>query len=919
MSYTIASRSYFIVCVSQRANMAEELLSFALQKLWDLLSQEYEQFQGVKDQVTELKTDLYTLKSFLKDADAKKHTSEVVKHCLDMIKEIIYDAEDIIETFILKDELGKHGGIKKRIRRLAGIFPERRGTALEIGSLSKRIAKVICDMEKFGVQKIIADVRDLQPSQQRVEFARKYESNLVGMEENVEKLVGHLVEEDDVQVVSMTGMGGLGKTTIARQAFHHDKVIKKFDRLSWVSVSQVFNRKNVWQTILLNYRSKEEEKEILKMTEARLQDELFQLLENSKSLIVFDDIWKEEDWDQIKEIFPSGKGWKVLLTSRNERVAGHGETYIINFKPECLSDNDSWTLFQKIAMPRNDLSELNNVDKQMEEMGKQMIKHCGGLPLAIRVLGGVLSANYNVHYWKRVSKNIGSHLLEGRTNLNKDNDNLSVKYILSLSFEELPVYLKYCFLYMAHYPEDYEIYLQGLFLYWAAEGLLMYNDEDTIEDVGDSYIEELVRRNMVVSKRDNTTSRYVTCCLHDLMRDLCLSKAKEENFLQIVSPSAHPQSTSISRRFFINDPDTFDVTREINNPKARSLVVVQKVNWEYAGSWKLSRIDFTRLQLLRILHLTNAKFKGRKLPDSIGELIHLRYLNLYYVEVSHLPSSLRNLKLLIYLNLNIYGCFVPNDLFMGMKELRYLILPWDMRSKKKLKLSHLVKLETLKNFSTENCNLEDLRGMAKLRTLGIELTGESSLETLSATIGGLTHLEDLYVIYEGAKGTKEWRTLLDFSNLKQLALDVRIKLLSEELQFPSRVTRLYLSNCSLEEDPMPILEKLSQLKELEFLPQCFSGKRMVCSAGGFPQLQRLSFWGLKEWEEWIVEDGSMPLLHDLYIRACPKLKELPDGLQFITALKELTLSTMGDQWKEKLLEGGEDYYKVKHIPSVGIY
>lgn len=288
--------------------MAEELLSFALQKLWDLLSQEYEQFQGVKDQVTELKTDLYTLKSFLKDADAKKHTSEVVKHCLDMIKEIIYDAEDIIETFILKDELGKHGGIKKRIRRLAGIFPERRGTALEIGSLSKRIAKVICDMEKFGVQKIIADVRDLQPSQQRVEFARKYESNLVGMEENVEKLVGHLVEEDDVQVVSMTGMGGLGKTTIARQAFHHDKVIKKFDRLTWVSVSQVYNRKNVWQTILLNYRSKEEEKEILKMTEARLQDELFQLLENSKSLIVFDDIWKEEDWDQIKEIFPSGKG-----------------------------------------------------------------------------------------------------------------------------------------------------------------------------------------------------------------------------------------------------------------------------------------------------------------------------------------------------------------------------------------------------------------------------------------------------------------------------------------------------------------------------------------------------------------------------------------------------------------------------------
>ncbi|KAL0718647.1 hypothetical protein Bca4012_067970 [Brassica carinata] len=900
--------------------MTGELVSFGIQKLWDLLSREYEQLQGVADQVNTLKSDLNLLKSFLKDAEAKKHTSEVVKNCVEEIKEIVYDAEDIVEAFILKGELRKSGGI----RRFACILPERRETALETGSLSKRISKVICDMEKFGVQKFIADVRDPQPSQQRLEYARKYESNLVGMEENVEKLVRHLVEKDDNQGVSMTGMGGLGKTTIARQAFHHDKVKEKFDRLVWVCVSQVCDPMIVWQEILLTLRPNEEKKKISEMTKATLQDELFQLLETFKSLIVFDDIWKEDDWEQIKAIFPHKKGSKVLLTSRNERVAGHGETYI-NFKPDCLSDDDSWTLFQRIAMSNKYTSELNNVDKEMEEMGKQMIKHCGGLPLAIRVLGGVLSANYTVHYWKRVSKNIGSHLLEGRTNLNKDNDNLSVKYILSLSFEELPVYLKYCFLYMAHYPEDYEIYLQGLFLYWAAEGLLMYNDEDTIEDVGDSYIEELVRRNMVVSKRDNTTSRYVTCCLHDLMRDLCLSKAKEENFLQIVSPSAHPQSTCICRRFFTHYPDTFDVTREINNPKARSLVVVRKVdcmvpnNWEYGGSWKLSSIDFTRLQLLRILHLPNAEFEGRKLPDSIGVLIHLRYLNLYFVKVSHLPSSLGNLKLLIYLNLNLYGCFVPNDLFMGMKELRYFILPWDMRSKKKLKLSHLVKLETLKNFSTEHCNLEDLRGMAKLRTLGIELTGESSLETLSATIGGLTHLEDLYVIYEGAEGTKEWRTLLDFSNLKQLALDVRIKLLSEELQFPSRVTRLYLSNCCLEEDPMPILEKLSQLKELEFLPQCFSGKRMVCSAGGFPQLQRLSFIGLFEWEEWIIEDGSMPLLQSLSISRCSKLKELPDGLQFITALKELTLSTMGDQWKEKLLEGGEDYYKVKHIPSVGIY
>ncbi|CDY38710.1 BnaC01g27870D [Brassica napus] len=281
------------------------------------------------------------------DANAKKQTSEVVKNCVDMIKEIIYDAEYIIETFIIKDELGKDGGIKKRIRRLACIIPERREIALEIESLSKRISKVICDMEKFGVQKIIADVRDPQPSQQRVEFARKYESNLVGLEENVEKLVGHLVGEEDVQVVSMTGMGGLGKTTLARQAFNHDKVKSKFDRLVWVCVTQLCDPMIVWQAIFRTLRPNEEENKILGMKKATLQDQLFQLLETFKSLIVFDDIWKEEDWKLIKPIFPHNKGSKVLLTSRNERVAGRGETYI-NFRPDFLSDENSWTLFQRI-------------------------------------------------------------------------------------------------------------------------------------------------------------------------------------------------------------------------------------------------------------------------------------------------------------------------------------------------------------------------------------------------------------------------------------------------------------------------------------------------------------------------------------------------------------------------------------------
>ncbi|KAL1205508.1 putative disease resistance protein [Cardamine amara subsp. amara] len=650
------------------------------------------------------------------------------------------------------------------------------------------------------------------------------------------------------------------------------------------------------------------------MEEYTLQGELFRLLETSKTLIVLDDIWKEEDWDLIKPIFPPGKGWKVLLTSRNESVAIRGNTPYINFKPECLSKEDSWTLFQRIALPRTDASTIK-VNEETEELAKQMIKHCGGLPLAIKVLGGLLAAQYTLHDWKRLSENIASHIVE-RTSSN----NSSVYHVLSMSFEELPSYLKHCFLYLAHFPEDHTIYVDNLSYYWAAEGISEprhYNGE-TIRDVGDRYIDELVRRNMVISERDSRTLRFKTCHLHDMMREICLFKAKEENFLQIAgicTQTSTSQSPCTSRKLVFQYPTKLHVERDISNPKLRSLVVVWHDLW--GKSWKISGSSYTRLELLRVLDLFKAKFRRGKLPSGIGNLIHLRYLSLKDTKVSHLPTSLGNLTLLIYLNLMVdnRSIFVPNVL-MGMQELRYLALPRRMHKNTKLELSDLKNLETLKNFSTMNSSLEDLRGMVRLRTLVMTLTSETTIETLSASIGGLSHLENLEIVDHGSKRRIDEGILLDFVQLKKLMLWIYITRLPKEQNFPSHITILDLKYCGLEEDPMPILEKLLELKQLSLRYRSFYGKRMVCSGGGFPQLQKLLLFGLEEVEELIVEEGSIPLLHTLRIRNCRELKQLPDGLQFIYSLKDLHVD---EKWKEKLSEGGEDYYKVQHISFVSYY
>jgi hypothetical protein len=155
--------------------------------------------------------------------------------------------------------------------------------------------------------------------------------------------------------------------------------------------------------------------------------------------------------------------------------------------------------------------------------------------------------------------------------------------------------------------------------------------------------------------------------------------------------------------------------------------------------------------------------------------------------------------------------------------------------------------------------------------------------------------------------------VLDAIHLKQLNLRLYMPKLPDEQHFPSHLTSISLDGCCLVEDPLPILEKLLELKEVRLDFRAFCGKRMVSSDGGFPQLHRLYIWGLAEWEEWIVEEGSMPRLHTLTIWNCQKLKQLPDGLRFIYSIKDLD---MDKKWKEILSEGGEEYYKVQHIPSV---
>nr|KJB45862.1 hypothetical protein B456_007G333900 [Gossypium raimondii] len=858
--------------------MALSAVTSAVTTIGNLLTEEAIYLWGVEEQVDRLQTELKWMQRYLMDAETKQSMDEMIRLWVAEIRELAYDAEDVVEEFALKIGSKNKGGPASCIKRSACCLKE--GWALhktrsKIEKIKERINDLVRKLQAYGVKD---RGEESSSSTERRESRRPYphimDDNIVGLVDDTEGLVKVLTEESGCKVVTIWGMGGLGKTTLAKKIYHHRQVIDYFDHLAFVYVSQPCQKRNVWEDILSGFKTLD--KVDRKIRDEALAEKLYNILGVKKCLVILDDIWTTEAWDSLKPAFPVATGRhsnsKILLTSRNRGIVSDADIREL----KCLNDEEIWELFQKIVFPQTG----NKIGEELKELGENMVKHCAGLPLAIVVLGGILATkNNSLNEWRKISDNVKSYLKRGKNQGPED--------VLALSYDDLPPYLRPCFLYLSHFPEDYMIDVDRLIQLWVAEGIVSSKQEkrdggEIAEDVAESYLMELVERCLIqVQERDVATLKVKTIQMHDLMRDLCLSKAKQENFVFIVDRS-NASSLSMIRKVGRVSVHEFFFIKCIKSPNIRSLLFFNEFFPDEAveKSWPLEvlnyveehedydcnplywilfisgistmalkirgiwRYMFNNFKLLRALNYERTggdPSVGFKLPSNIGNLVHLRFLSLRNLNFhwSKLPSSLGNLRCLQTLDLRVDNVkiHVPNVIWR-MEQLRHLYLPLRCKSNTKLKLGTLRKLLTLVNFNTKNCYLKDLINMKNLRELGInfpfniENFNEKDLGENPPIIGS-KYLHSLFIVSIGESGTEIdprhlAHLLSNCTSICNLSIAVRISELPEYHYFSSHLAYIRLSWFKFRKDPMPTLEKLPNLRILEF-ESSFKGKEMFCS------------------------------------------------------------------------------------------
>ncbi|KAL2482116.1 putative disease resistance RPP13-like protein 3 [Forsythia ovata] len=662
-------------------------------------------------------------------------------------------------------------------------------------------------------------------------------------------------KSSELEIVSMVGMSGIGKTTLAKQVYHDPYIVNHFQTRAWATVSHNYNV----QEILLSLQNSMGEltSKMHEMTSELLKERLYMNLNYRRYLIVLDDVWDTKFWDDVKQLFPSDEnGSRIMMTTRLENMANYANSCSPPHRMQFLSDSESWILFCEKVFG-NYCCPLN-----LKEIGKKIVQHCQGLPLAIVLIGGLLSkATRTEHYWKYVAENVSSETTITDEQCSK---------ILSLSYKHLPSHLKCCFLYMGIFPQDYNIHVSKLVKLWVAEEIIEPVQSKSLEDVAEEYFLDLVERNLILIHEKRSNGKIKTCRIHDLVRDLCVREAQKEKFYHVTNRILRgiQEGNSMLRVGIHRNTKSHD-DKILSSPQVRSLLnfdkevplpVPKKSNMRFLFLFRKRQNT-----LLRVLHQ-----QGRlEFPNEVVEWVDLRYLDCMSM---HLPSwiaKLQNLQTII-VRRDMRPLYLSLDIWK-MPQLRHVLLeyvilpdPSSAETERDIFVLVLENLQTLSLVMNFRCTEDVIKRIPNIKKLEIHYKDEE-MGREYYYLNNLVHLRKL-------------------ESLKLINLSVNFRFsFSTNLSFPTSLKKLTLIEGSLSLEDMSIVGSLPNLQVLKLKRTHIFCREWRTNKGQFLQLKYLLLENI-DLECWIVGRSHLPNIERVVLEDCFNFGEIPDEIREIVII-----------------------------------
>ncbi|CAN4097909.1 unnamed protein product [Withania somnifera] len=826
-------------------------LNCFLGKLEELLLSKLDLIIQLKHQIESVKEGLLCLKSFIDHFSESYDEHDEAYGLITSVSAMAYKAEYVIDSCLAYSH-----PLWYKVLWISEVFEDIK--------LVHKVVRENCERKRIEVtmHEVAKTSTNLAPSfsDNTLRENEEVEGFQDIMDELKEKLLGGSPQLD---VISIVGMPGLGKTTLAKKIYNDPVVNSRFDVHAQCVVTQLYSWRELLLTILNDVLEPSDRNE---KEDGEIADELRRFLLTKRFLIFIDDVWDSKVWDNLHMCFRDvWNGSRIILTTRLNDVANYVKCESEPHHLRLFRDDESWTLLQKQVF------QGESCPPELKGVGFEIAKSCRGLPLSVVLVAGVLKQKKKtLDSWKVVEQSLGSQ------SIGSLEESIS---IIGFSYKNLPHYLKPCFLYFGGFLQGKDIHVSKLTMLWVAEGFVQANKEKGQEVSAQSFLEDLIRRNLVMCTEKRPNAEVKMCRIHDLLHKFCMEKAKQENFLLQLNSGedVFPEQLEEYRLFVHSYQDEIDLWQP-SRSNVRSLLFNAIDPDNLLWPRDISFI-FESFKLVKVLDLESFNIGGT-FPSEMQHLIQMKYFAAQ-TDANSIPSSIAKLE-----NLET---FVVRGLGGEM------ILPCSLLKMVKLRHIHVndrvsFGLHEIMDESTANSQLANLETFSTPRL--------SYGEDAEKILRKMPKLRKLSCIFSGTFGySRKIGRCVRFPRLDFLSHLESLKLVSNsypaklphKFNFPSQLRELTLSKFRLPWTQISTIAELPNLVILKLLLRAFEGDHWEVKDSAFLELRYLKLDNLKL-AQWSVSDDAFPKLEHLVLTKCKQLEKIPSHFDDAVCLDRIEVN-----------------------------